>query len=78
MQTIRRQIQHGFTTTRGLKTATRCGMGHCQGRTCGPILFDIISALTQQRPETVGYTSARAPVKMVSLGALARTEKDEV
>ncbi len=76
MQTIRRQVQHGFTTMRGLKTAARCGMGHCQGRTCGPILFDIISALTQQQAETVGYTSARAPVKMVSLGALARIKEE--
>jgi hypothetical protein len=47
-------------------------MGHCQGRICGPILTDMIGAFMQQPPATVGITSARAPVKTVSLGALAR------
>uniref|UniRef100_UPI003568A1E2 FAD/NAD(P)-dependent oxidoreductase n=1 Tax=Desulfosarcina sp. TaxID=2027861 RepID=UPI003568A1E2 len=69
---VRRQLDNGFSTMNGIKKATRCGMGSCQGRTCGPILFDIISAFTQRPPASVGYTSARSPVKTVSLGALAQ------
>jgi NADPH-dependent 2,4-dienoyl-CoA reductase/sulfur reductase-like enzyme len=72
MGEVRRQLDHGFSTLNGIKKATRCGMGNCQGRTCGPILFDIISAFTQRPPASVGYTSARSPVKTVSLGALAK------
>jgi bacterioferritin-associated ferredoxin len=72
MGEVRRQLYNGFSTMNGIKKATRCGMGNCQGRTCGPILFDIISAFTQRPPASVGYTSARSPVKTVSLGALAQ------
>jgi thioredoxin reductase/bacterioferritin-associated ferredoxin len=72
MGEIRRQLANGFDTVSGIKKATRCGMGHCQGRICGPILSDMIGAFTQRRPEVVGITSARAPVKPVPLGALAR------
>lgn len=72
MGEIRRQLNNGFLTMNGIKKATRCGMGNCQGRTCGPILFDIISAFTQRPPTDVGCISARTPVKTVTLGALAQ------
>jgi thioredoxin reductase len=71
MGDVRRQVNNGFNSMKGIKMATRCGMGSCQGRTCGPVLFDIISALTRQTPVAVGCTSARAPIKTVALGALA-------
>lgn len=71
MGDIRKQIANDFITINSLKKATRCGMGNCQGRTCGPILFDVISHYSQQPSEAVGYSSARAPVKTVCLGGLA-------
>ena len=72
MGEVRRQLNNGFATMNGIKKATRCGMGNCQGRTCGPILFDMISAFSQRPPADVGCTSARAPIKTVTLGALAK------
>lgn len=72
MGDIRRQLAHGFATIHGIKRATRCTMGNCQGRTCGPILSDIIGAFTQRPPAAAGWVSARAPIKPVALGALAR------
>ena len=36
----------GRTTAREVRSLTRCGMGYCQGRTCGPALQLAISALT--------------------------------
>jgi NADPH-dependent 2,4-dienoyl-CoA reductase/sulfur reductase-like enzyme len=72
MGTIRSQLDNNFTTMNGIKKATRSGMGNCQGRTCGPILFDILSAHSHRPPDEIGYTSARAPVKTVTLGALAK------
>jgi NADPH-dependent 2,4-dienoyl-CoA reductase/sulfur reductase-like enzyme len=72
MGEIRKQLHNGCVTMNGVKKATRCGMGTCQGRTCGPILFDIISAFTQRPSAAVGCTAARAPVKTVALGALAQ------
>ncbi len=71
MGEIRRQIANGFVTMDSIKKATRCGMGICQGRICGPILVDILSVQGGQSPEAVGPTSARPPVRAVSLGALA-------
>jgi NADPH-dependent 2,4-dienoyl-CoA reductase/sulfur reductase-like enzyme len=72
MGTIRSQLNNNFTTMNGIKKATRSGMGNCQGRTCGPILFDILSAHSHRPPAEIGCTSARAPVKTVTLGALAK------
>jgi NADPH-dependent 2,4-dienoyl-CoA reductase/sulfur reductase-like enzyme len=69
---IRRQIGQGFTTLNGIKRTSRCGMGHCQGRTCAPILFDLLCETDRHCPAAIGPTSWRAPVKAVSLGALAR------
>jgi NADPH-dependent 2,4-dienoyl-CoA reductase/sulfur reductase-like enzyme len=71
MGTIRGQLKNGFTTMSSMKKATRCGMGNCQGRICGPIVHDILGAHHCRPPEVIGGTSARAPVKTVALGALA-------
>ncbi len=69
MGTIRRYISDGFTTMGALKKATRCGMGNCQGRICGPIMFDILNAYTHQLPEQIGHPSVRYPIKIVPMGA---------
>jgi NAD(P)H-nitrite reductase large subunit len=65
MGTIRNRIAQGFDTMSSLKKASRGGMGRCQGRICGPVIFDIIMALTPASPDKIGYTLARAPVKTV-------------
>jgi len=69
MGTIKKNIQQGFDTIGSLKKATRCGMGRCQGRICGPVIFDIITALTQKNPERIGCSLSRAPVKNVNIKA---------
>jgi D-hydroxyproline dehydrogenase subunit alpha len=69
MGTIKKNIQRGFDTVNSLKKATRCGMGRCQGRICGPVIFDIITALTQKSPESIGCSLSRAPVKNVNIKA---------
>jgi len=74
MGEIRRQLGNGFTTLNGIKKATRCGMGDCQGRICGPLVTDIVSAYTHRPAYLAGCTSPRAPVRPVSLGALADME----
>ncbi|MBU0465130.1 MAG: FAD-dependent oxidoreductase [Proteobacteria bacterium] len=69
MGTIKKNIQQGFDTISSLKKATRCGMGRCQGRICGPVIFDIITALTQKNPGSIGCSLSRAPVKNVNIKA---------
>lgn len=75
MGEIRRHLASHVTTLDGLKKASRCGMGLCQGRTCGPILFDILSDRCGRSPQAIGVASARVPVKAVSLGALAKMKR---
>jgi len=69
MGAVKKAIQQGFKTSGGLKKATRCGMGRCQGRICGTIILDIIMALTGKSPEEIGPSLSRAPVKNVSISA---------
>ena len=63
MHTIKQAVRNGFTSWSSLKKATRCGMGRCQARICGPIIEKILRALTGTEPETMGPPVSRAPVK---------------
>jgi NADPH-dependent 2,4-dienoyl-CoA reductase/sulfur reductase-like enzyme len=74
MGEVRRSIAEGAIAATDLKKATRCGMGDCQGRICGPIIADILDALAGGAGGRREPPSMRAPVKMVPLGALARTQ----
>ena len=69
MGTIKKAIQQDFITSGGLKKATRCSMGRCQGRICGTIILDIIMAFTGKSPEKIGPSLARAPVKNVAISS---------
>jgi thioredoxin reductase len=67
MGTIKKAIRQDFVTSGGIKKATRCGMGRCQGRICGTIISDIIMALTNKTPEETGPSLSRAPVKNIAI-----------
>ena len=67
MGTIKKFIRQGFVSSGGLKKAARCGMGRCQGRICGPIVQDILMALTEQSPYDIKPALSRAPVKNVAV-----------
>ena len=68
---IDRAIKDGARDMNQLKAWTRCGMGPCQGRTCG----DVAGALMAERMgcdrEVVGYFTGRAPLRPVSLAEVA-------
>jgi D-hydroxyproline dehydrogenase subunit alpha len=68
---IRRAVAEGFDTPAGVKKATRCAMGICQGSTCKTILLDVLSALTGKPLSQIPLPSVRMPVKPVYLGILA-------
>ncbi|OLQ75473.1 pyridine nucleotide-disulfide oxidoreductase [Photobacterium proteolyticum] len=54
-----------------IKTYTRCGMGPCQGRYCGPTVAEIIADETRTDIAKVGYYRIRHPIKPLKLGELA-------
>ena len=72
MGTIRSMIRNEFTTASEIKRATRCGMGNCQGRTCAPLIYDILAAYAVAGKQDPHPLSVRTPVKPIPLGDLAR------
>jgi NADPH-dependent 2,4-dienoyl-CoA reductase/sulfur reductase-like enzyme len=71
MGEIRRAVFAGAGSLPALKRTLRLGMGVCQGRTCGPIVEDLLSLLNGPSRDPAAPWSARAPIKPVTLDALA-------
>jgi bacterioferritin-associated ferredoxin len=67
---VRGAIARGAKSLDELKTRTRTGQGPCQGRTCGPILAQMIAEQTRRSPGEAGLFVVRPPVKPVPLTAL--------
>ena len=74
MGELRKAVKDGYTTPSALKVAVRTGMGNCQGRTCGPVIYDLMSHLTGNSHQEVGAFSVRPPVKPASIGSLSHFE----
>ena len=60
----------GQVSLRELKLQTRAGMGICQGRTCAPLLTDILDA-SGRRDAHSASLSRNYPIRPVSLADLA-------
>ncbi len=65
-------IKDGATTVRELRSLTRCGMGYCQGRTCGPALQLAIAATTGRSLQEAGDLHRRPVAVPVPLAQIAR------
>lgn len=57
-----------------VKAITRCGMGRCQGRFCGPALQEIIAIEGEVPVSEVGRLRMQAPVKPIPVQAAAELE----
>ena len=71
---IRRAVKLGAPGPNQLKAFTRCGMGPCQGRICGPIVSAVIAAARGVPIAEIGTYRPRAPYKPITVGALAGGE----
>ena len=60
-----------------LKAFTRCGMGPCQGRLCGPTVSEAMDQLCGVAVDDIGYFRLRSPVKPLTLGELAALADDK-
>jgi len=67
-------IAQGAQDLQAVKLLSRIGMGSCQGRQCRPSMGMYLCQTLGRTPEQVGLINPRAPVKPVTLGALARME----
>ncbi|MCJ7596968.1 MAG: FAD-dependent oxidoreductase [Desulfobacterales bacterium] len=70
MGEIRKAVQEGAHTPEALKRALRIGMGNCQGKICGPILYDILSLYTRRPAEEIPPFSVRSPIKPLAIRSL--------
>ncbi len=68
-QEIDAAIDNGASDINQLKSWTRCGMGPCQGRTCGDVVASIVAARCGGR-EKVGCWSPRIPLTALSMDEL--------
>jgi thioredoxin reductase len=66
----------GARDVRAVKGVTRCGMGYCQGRVCGPALQQAVAAATGRGLSAVGDLGGRPLLTPVSLGAIAAADRD--
>jgi NADPH-dependent 2,4-dienoyl-CoA reductase/sulfur reductase-like enzyme len=69
--TIRQAVADGCLGPNQLKSFTRCGMGPCQGRSCGLTVSEIIAHERDVPVTEAGAFRLRFPIKPLSLGELA-------
>ena len=75
---VRAAIREGLTSLDEIKRILRCGMGHCQGRTCGRLIARIISQETGVPASEQEWTTFRPPTRPVPMGVLAAPgERDD-
>ena len=72
---VRQAVEWGALDLSRVKAYTRCGMGQCQGRMCGLTAAGIVAEAQGKSPREVGYYRCRPPLKPITLGQLAGTEK---
>lgn len=67
----------GAQDPNALKSLTRCGMGPCQGRQCGPIVSQLLSDWREEAIDDVGYYRLRSPQRLLSLEEFSRFQAIE-
>jgi hypothetical protein len=68
---VRKIVARGCLGPNQAKSFLRVGMGPCQGRTCGPLVADLIAEARGVTVGEVGYFRVRPPLKPITVGELA-------
>ncbi|MEO0077106.1 MAG: (2Fe-2S)-binding protein [candidate division WOR-3 bacterium] len=74
---IIKAIKQGYTSLDELKRVLRCGMGHCQGRSCLLLIARILSQMTKQPIEKISLPTSRPPLKPIPIGTLAKYQHEK-
>lgn len=72
LEDILQAVRSGLTTMAELKRILRCGMGQCQGKSCGLLIAQILAKETGKALGEVIQPPARPPFKPLPLKAVAR------
>jgi NAD(P)H-nitrite reductase large subunit len=65
---IRKALHEGITTIEELRRLLRCGMGLCQGQTCGTLTRRLVAKELHIRPADVTLATARTPMRPLDMG----------
>ncbi|VVS95557.1 NAD(P)/FAD-dependent oxidoreductase [Desulfoluna spongiiphila] len=68
---VRKVVGEGVRDVNEVKIITRCGMGPCQGRMCGPALAEVVGSALKISPHRTGQLSVRPPLKPIPLEEIA-------
>jgi bacterioferritin-associated ferredoxin len=72
---IRDMARMGCVGPNQTKFFSRCGMGPCQGRLCGITVTQILADALGVSAQEAGAYHVRAPIKPISLRALASLDE---
>lgn len=69
---IRRAVHAGITTVEEMRRFLRCGMGLCQGQTCGNMTRRLIAAELHVPITEMDVATSRSPMRPVAMETAGR------
>ena len=69
-------IREGLVSLDEIKRLKRCGMGHCQGRTCRSLISRLIARELGKELADIELTTFRPPVIPIPVGVVGRGDSD--
>ncbi len=70
-------IDMGYHSLNEIKRILRCGMGHCQGRSCMMIIARMLCQKTGQPIEKIIFPTSRPPLKPMPINSLVKYSSNE-
>lgn len=74
---IRQAIHAGMFTIEEIRRFLRCGMGLCQGQTCGKLVKGIVARELKVSPAELEPAVSRAPMRPMEMELLGRDGGDK-
>lgn len=74
---IRRAVHEGFFELTEIRRFLRCGMGLCQGQTCGRLVRGIVARELGVTPAQVEAATARSPMRPVEMRVYGNEQEAE-
>ncbi|MCI5516390.1 (2Fe-2S)-binding protein [Roseburia sp. MUC/MUC-530-WT-4D] len=74
---IRQAVHAGMFTIEEIRRFLRCGMGLCQGQTCGKLVKGIVARELQVSPAEIEPATSRAPMRPTEMRIMAKDGGDD-
>lgn len=77
LEDISQAVKDGAKTSKEIKLRTRAGMGICQGKTCRPLLDQLIAKYSGQKLPPNTTLSHHFPIRPITFDELTKDRKLE-